>query len=41
MHSNGSDSIRSRISVAMCTYNGGRYLEEQLESIALQSRLAM
>ncbi len=28
-----------RISVAMCTFNGVRYLEEQLESIALQSRL--
>jgi glycosyltransferase involved in cell wall biosynthesis len=28
-----------RISVAMCTFNGGRYLGEQLESIALQSRL--
>ncbi len=28
-----------RISVAMCTFNGSRYLEEQLESIAQQSRL--
>jgi len=28
-----------RISVAMCTFNGSRYLEEQLESIAEQSRL--
>ncbi|HMG87858.1 MAG TPA: glycosyltransferase [Terracidiphilus sp.] len=28
-----------RISVAMCTFNGARYLEEQLESIALQSQL--
>lgn len=27
------------LSVAMCTYNGGRYLSEQLESIALQSSL--
>jgi glycosyltransferase involved in cell wall biosynthesis len=27
-----------RISVAMCTYNGGRYVREQLESIAAQSR---
>jgi glycosyltransferase involved in cell wall biosynthesis len=27
------------ISVAMCTYNGERYLREQLESIALQTRL--
>ncbi|MGA8090670.1 MAG: glycosyltransferase family 2 protein [Terracidiphilus sp.] len=29
----------SRISVAMCTFNGARYLGEQLESIALQSEL--
>ena len=27
-----------RLSVAMCTYNGARYLEEQLDSIAAQSR---
>jgi glycosyltransferase involved in cell wall biosynthesis len=27
------------ISIAMCTYNGSRFLREQLESIALQSRL--
>lgn len=27
------------ISVAMCTFNGGRFLGEQLESIAIQSRL--
>ena len=27
------------ISVAMCTYNGGRYLKEQLESIASQTML--
>jgi glycosyltransferase involved in cell wall biosynthesis len=27
------------LSVAMCTYNGGRYLSEQLESIAFQSSL--
>src|SRR5271168_1256902 len=26
-----------RVSVAMCTYNGAAYLEEQLESLALQS----
>lgn len=32
-------TTRPRISVAMCTYNGGRYLEEQLEGIAEQSRL--
>src|SRR6266567_6944512 len=30
---------KSRISVAMCTYNGARFLREQLESIAAQSRL--
>lgn len=28
-----------RISVAMCTYNGARFLSEQLESIAAQTRL--
>lgn len=28
-----------RISVAMCTYNGARYLQEQLESIAAQNLL--
>ena len=39
MHSNGADGQVQRISVAMCTFNGGRYLQEQLESIALQSRL--
>jgi glycosyltransferase involved in cell wall biosynthesis len=27
------------ISVALCTYNGAKYLEEQLESIAIQTRL--
>ena len=41
MHLNGSEDSIQRISVAMCTYNGGRYLQEQLESIALQSRLPM
>jgi len=30
---------KSRISVAMCTYNGARFLCEQLESIAAQTRL--
>jgi hypothetical protein len=30
--------IQSSISIAMCTYNGGRYLREQLESIQAQSR---
>lgn len=30
---------RLRISVALCTYNGSRYLEEQLKSIASQIRL--
>lgn len=29
----------SRISIAMCTYNGSRFLPEQLASIAAQSRL--
>lgn len=28
-----------KLSVAMCTYNGARFLEEQLESIETQSRL--
>src|SRR6266436_7212118 len=28
-----------RISVAMCTYNGARFLPRQLESIATQTRL--
>ena len=28
-----------KLSVAMCTYNGARYLQEQLESIAAQTRL--
>jgi glycosyltransferase involved in cell wall biosynthesis len=28
-----------RVSVAMCTYNGARFLREQLESIATQARL--
>ena len=37
MHSNGTSELR--ISVAMCTFNGGRYLEEQLQSIGAQSRL--
>ena len=41
MHLNGKEDSMQRISVAMCTYNGGRYLQEQLESIALQSRLPM
>jgi glycosyltransferase involved in cell wall biosynthesis len=30
---------KSRLSVAMCTYNGARFLREQLESIAAQTRL--
>ncbi|WP_162601906.1 glycosyltransferase family 2 protein [Occallatibacter savannae] len=37
MHSNGT--CEPAISIAMCTFNGGRYLTEQLESIASQSRL--
>lgn len=39
MHSTGSGSKGPNISVAMCTFNGGRYLGEQLSSIAVQSRL--
>src|SRR5579863_2954193 len=39
MYSNGSGTTGLNISVAMCTYNGGRYLTEQLESIGAQSRL--
>ena len=39
MNPNGNESPKLRISVAMCTYNGARYLEEQLQSIAGQSRL--
>ena len=39
MDANDKGTSAPRISVAMCTFNGGRYLEEQLESIALQSRL--
>ncbi|HEY2470119.1 MAG TPA: glycosyltransferase family 2 protein [Terracidiphilus sp.] len=38
MESNGSGTQGVRISVAMCTYNGARYLREQLESIANQVR---
>jgi glycosyltransferase involved in cell wall biosynthesis len=30
---------KSKLSVAMCTYNGARFLPEQLESIASQTRL--
>jgi glycosyltransferase involved in cell wall biosynthesis len=30
---------KQRLSVAMCTYNGARFLSEQLESIAMQTRL--
>lgn len=36
LNENGAPDLR--ISVAMCTFNGGRYLEEQLESIASQTR---
>ena len=39
MNSNGTNTQAARVSVAMCTFNGGRYLQEQLESIALQTRL--
>jgi glycosyltransferase involved in cell wall biosynthesis len=38
MHLNGNGSSDLRISVAMCTFNGGRYLAEQLESIGAQTR---
>jgi glycosyltransferase involved in cell wall biosynthesis len=38
MHSNGNEMSELRISVAMCTFNGGRYLDAQLESIAEQSQ---
>lgn len=34
-----SPSGRNRISVALCTYNGERFLSQQLESIAQQTRL--
>ena len=27
------------VSVALCTYNGERFLQEQLDSIAMQTRL--
>ena len=37
MSSKERGTSRQRISVAMCTFNGGRYLQEQLESIASQS----
>lgn len=39
MNLNGTNNPAARISVAMCTFNGGLYLQEQLESIALQTRL--
>jgi glycosyltransferase involved in cell wall biosynthesis len=39
MHSNGNGTSEPRISVAMCTFNGGRYLDEQLESIAAQTQV--
>lgn len=39
MNVNGKNASAPRISVAMCTFNGARYLEEQLESIASQSQL--
>lgn len=39
MTTNAKIESPARISVAMCTFNGARYLEEQLESIALQTRL--
>ncbi len=39
MNAKVKGSSASRVSVAMCTFNGARYLEEQLESIASQSQL--
>ena len=39
MTANAKAGSASRISVAMCTFNGGQYLDEQLESIASQSKL--
>jgi len=30
---------KQRVSIAMCTYNGTRYIQEQLDSIATQTRL--
>jgi len=39
MVSSGNGSFHPRISVAMCTFNGGPYLGEQLESIASQTQL--
>jgi glycosyltransferase involved in cell wall biosynthesis len=39
MHPDGSGKSELRISVAMCTFNGARYLPEQLESIAAQTHL--
>ncbi len=32
------NQVVNRLSVAMCTFNGGRYLQEQLDSIASQTR---
>ncbi|HEY1577925.1 MAG TPA: glycosyltransferase family 2 protein [Terracidiphilus sp.] len=39
MSSIGDTTSDLRISIAMCTFNGGRYLEQQLESIGAQTRL--
>jgi glycosyltransferase involved in cell wall biosynthesis len=40
IHRSGdSGSSRLKISVALCTYNGEKFLPEQLESIAAQTRL--
>lgn len=39
MGSRGDMTTDLRISIAMCTFNGGRYLEEQLESMGAQTRL--
>lgn len=39
MPANGSGNDGQRTSIAMCTFNGGRYLSQQLESIANQTLL--
>lgn len=34
-------TVRSTISIAMATYNGGQYLQDQLDSLAAQERLPL
>jgi glycosyltransferase involved in cell wall biosynthesis len=31
---------KQRVSIAMCTYNGARHIQEQLDSIAAQTPIA-